>query len=90
MARGAGKNNWALFLLLLAGIVYCTGYFRNFCSVLVKLRTKIRFNITFYFRSWHFSSDFCIFYQDHDRKYHRCCTGYYHLSLYLAKTLKPC
>ena len=94
MARGAGKNNWALFLLLLAGIVL--GSFiaqaTSGISALSWLNygQKIRFNITFYFRSWHFSSDFCIFYQDHDRKYHRCCTGYYHLSLYLAKTLKPC
>ena len=40
MARGAGKNNWALFLLVLAGIVigsFIAQATAGLCSFLVKL-----------------------------------------------------
>ena len=81
MARGAGKNGWALFLLILAGVVL-----GSFISQLTSGVAGLSFWIskTTYLKLRRIGSDFRTDNQIHHWQYHRnyCCC--YYLPLYLG------
>ena len=85
MARGAGKNNWALFLLVLAGIVIGSFIAQATAgiSVLVKLWQKLWVYNSFCPRSGNFGINV----RAQDQNYHRKYSWYFdrndHLSFYL-------
>jgi len=82
MARGAGKNGWALFLLILAGVVL--GSFISCRPVVAEFWKKFRISKTTYLKLRRIGSDFRTDNQIHHWQYHRnyCCR--YYLPLYLG------
>ena len=80
MARGAGKNGWALFLLILAGVVL-----GSFISQLTSGVAGLSWiSKTTYLKLRRIGSDFRTDNQIHHWQYHRnyCCR--YYLPLYLG------
>lgn len=88
MARGAGKNGWALFLLILAGVVlgsFISQLTKRSCRpVVAEFWKKFRINKTTYLKLRRIGSDFRTDNQIHHWQYHRnyCCR--YYLPLYLG------
>ena len=81
MARGAGKNNWALFLLVLAGIVI--GSFIAQATAGISALSWLNYGKNFGFRSGNFGINV----RAQDQNYHRKYSWYFdrndHLSFYL-------
>ena len=86
MARGAGKNGWALFLLILAGVVLGSfiSQLRSCRPVVAEFWKKFRISKTTYLKLRRIGSDFRTDNQIHHWQYHRnyCCR--YYLPLYLG------
>ena len=93
MSKGiAGKNNWALFLLLLAGIVL--GGFIGSLAAGVPFLSWLNYGQTFGFAN-PIVLDLGILvitfgqYQDYDRKHYWCINRNYYLSVFIKnKSLK--
>ena len=84
MARGAGKNNWALFLLVLAGIVI--GSFIAQATAGISALSWLNYGKNFGFTT-PFVLDLGINVRAQDQNYHRKYSWYFdcndHLSFYL-------
>ena len=89
MSKGiAGKNNWALFLLLLAGIVL-GGFIGSAIFKLAELWADIWICKSNRAGSWNPGHYIRTQYQDYDRKHYWCINRNYYLSVFIKnKSLK--